>query len=170
MRARAVSHSSGAGFDRAPAIVIRPARADDLGPIGDLEQASFSDPWSRQSFRNLLGDDRVLFVVAESAPGEVVGYLVTWFVADEAEVANVVVATPARRRGIGGALIDRALAEARSRGAATVYLEVRESNAAARRLYERRGFVVVGRRKRYYHRPDEDALVLRCTVAPSGAT
>ncbi len=98
------------------------------------------------------------------------GYLVTWFVADEAEVANVVVAAPARRRGIGGALIDHALTEARSRGTAQVYLEVRESNLDARRLYERRGFMVVGRRKRYYHRPDEDALVLRCTLAPAGET
>jgi ribosomal-protein-alanine N-acetyltransferase len=145
-------------------VAIRHATAEDLGPVGDIEQASFTDPWSRQSFRSLLGDERVLFAVAHVSPGELAGYVVTWFAGDEGEIANLAVAPSARRHGIGAALLDASLAEARRRGVKQVYLEVRESNAAARALYERRGFSVVGRRKRYYRHPDEDALLLRRTI------
>ena len=88
----------------------------------------------------------------------------TWFAGDEGEIANLAVAPSARRHGIGAALLDASLGEARRRGVKQVYLEVRESNAAARALYERRGFSVVGRRKRYYRHPDEDALLLRRTI------
>ncbi|HJU88130.1 MAG TPA: ribosomal protein S18-alanine N-acetyltransferase [Gemmatimonadaceae bacterium] len=145
--------------------MIRHATAEDLGRIGDIEQVSFTDPWSRQSFRALLGDDRVLFAVANVAPREVVGYVVTWFVSDEAEIANLAVAPEGRRHGVGAALLDAALVEARRRGVRQVYLEVRESNIAARALYERRGFSVMGRRRKYYRHPEEDALVLRREIA-----
>lgn len=143
---------------------IRDATASDLGRIGDIEQTSFSDPWSRQSFRALIGDRRVLFAVADVPEQVVAGYVVTWFAADEGEIANLAVAPELRQRGIGVALLDAALTEARARSVQAVYLEVRESNVAARALYEGRGFVVVGRRRRYYRRPDEDALVLRLEV------
>jgi ribosomal-protein-alanine acetyltransferase len=99
----------------------------------------------------------------------VVGYAVAWFAADEAELANLAVAASARGRGVGALLLDAVLAEAAHRGAATVYLEVRESNAAARRLYASRSFAEVGRRRRYYHNPAEDALVLARPIAPGPA-
>jgi ribosomal-protein-alanine N-acetyltransferase len=154
--------SSGEPLTHGPADpMIRRAIAADLGPIGDIEQASFSDPWSRHSFRVLLGNDRVLFAVAQSSSGEVTGYVVIWFAADEGEIANLAVAPAERGKGIGAALLDAALREARSRSTREVYLEVRESNVAARGLYEGRGFSVVGRRRKYYRQPDEDALVLR---------
>jgi ribosomal-protein-alanine N-acetyltransferase len=86
---------------------------------------------------------------------------VAWFAADEGEIANLAVREPTRRRGIGAALLDAALAEGTRRGAANMYLEVRESNEAARRLYASRGFEEIGRRRRYYRHPVEDAIVLR---------
>ncbi len=156
-----VAPTSGGRGQVPPPVTIRPATAGDLGRVGDIEQASFTDPWSRQSFRALLGNNRVLFAVAQSGAGEVVGYVVIWFAADEGEIANLAVSPTERGKGVGAALLDAALVEARSRATREVYLEVRESNAAARGLYEGRGFSVVGRRRKYYRHPEEDALVLR---------
>ena len=73
----------------------------------------------------------------------------------------------ARRRGIGGFLLDAMIAELRTEGVLILYLEVRESNEAARSLYESRGFVAVGRRPGYYRHPVEDALVLKREIAPT---
>ena len=103
----------------------------------------------------------------------VAGYVVTWLVADEAELANLAVAPDRRRQGIGRYLLDAAMVEAVAGGAASLYLEVRESNVAARALYGARGFVAVGRRPSYYRNPAEDALLLRYRPragADTGAT
>ena len=142
-------------------VTIEPAIRSDLAVIAELETAAFSDPWSTASFESVLAEPAAYMAVARSAESEVVGYLVAWFAADEGEIANLAVREPTRRRGIGAALLDGALAEAARRGAENLYLEVRESNDAARRLYASRGFEEIGRRRRYYRRPDEDAIVLR---------
>jgi ribosomal-protein-alanine N-acetyltransferase len=91
----------------------------------------------------------------------VLGYVVAWFVVDEAEIANLAVSDQARRAGIGARLLDHAVGAAEQRQCRVVFLEVRESNAAARALYASRGFEVAGRRSKYYRKPVEDALVLR---------
>ena len=156
-----------AGADGGPpaGLVLRRATAEDLDAVVMIERVSFSDPpWSRRSFASLLDDPRVRFSVAclPSGGGPVVaGYVVTWLVADEAELANLAVAPDRRRQGIGRYLLDAAMAEAVAGGAASLYLEVRESNVAARALYGARGFVAVGRRASYYRNPAEDALLLR---------
>ena len=108
----------------------------------------------RESFRDALAHPAVYFACARSDDGEVLGYVVAWFVADEGEIANLAVAPAGWGRGIGRALLDAALSEARARTASAVYLEVRDSNERARRLYRSRGFEEVGRRRRYYRRPD----------------
>jgi ribosomal-protein-alanine N-acetyltransferase len=87
--------------------------------------------------------------------------------ADEGEIADLAVAPWARRRGVGGLLLDLAAADARDVGVRTLYLEVRESNAAAIALYESRGFGTIGRRRQYYRHPMEDALVLRRDLSAS---
>jgi ribosomal-protein-alanine N-acetyltransferase len=154
---------------RAP-VRLRRATAADVDAVAAIEQASFSDPWSRDAFASLVRNADVFFTVADAAPplrapiAPPLGYVVAWFVLDEAEVANIAVAAEARGGGVGARLLDAALDEARRRGAAHVFLEVRESNAVARRLYASRGFVELGRRKRYYRAPVEDALVLRRTL------
>lgn len=146
--------------------VIEPATEADLAEIAHLERRSFSDPWSARSFADLVANPRVLFLCARAhAGGPAVGYVVAWFVADEGEIANLAVSPDERGRGVGAALLDAALAEAARRGAITVYLEVRDSNEVARRLYGSRGFEEVGRRRRYYRRPVEDAVILRRTLA-----
>jgi [ribosomal protein S18]-alanine N-acetyltransferase len=139
---------------------VEPATMGDLALIIEIERASFSDPWSSSSFQSVLAEPRAFFAVARDAESAVAGYVVAWFVADEGEIANLAVGHPTRRRGIGAALLDAALDEGRRRGAAAIYLEVRESNTAARALYERRDFREVGRRRKYYRQPAEDAVVL----------
>lgn len=152
-------HSPSAETSRA-SLRLRPACSDDLPSVVAIERASFSDPWSRQAFVDSLSDPVRLFLVA--VDGSVVaGYVIAWFVAGEGEIANIAVAPAWRGRGIGAALLDAALAAGTSRGATAIYLEVRESNAPARALYASRAFQEVGRRRGYYRRPLEDAIVLR---------
>jgi [ribosomal protein S18]-alanine N-acetyltransferase len=142
-------------------VTIEPALHVDLVEIAELEKAAFSDPWSFQSFESVLAEPAAYMAVARGADDQVAGYVVAWFAADEGEIANLAVREPTRRRGIGAALLDEALAEGSKRGTLNMYLEVRESNVAARRLYASRDFEEIGRRRRYYRRPVEDAIVLR---------
>jgi [ribosomal protein S18]-alanine N-acetyltransferase len=93
--------------------------------------------------------------------GNVVGFIVGRQVDDEWEIENIAVTGAARRRGLGSRLVGELLDLARSRGGKSVFLEVRESNRAARSLYEKWAFIEVGRRKTYYQNPPEDALVLK---------
>lgn len=145
-------------------LVLRAARDADIDAVLAIEHASFGDPWSRSAFLELISDPRVAFLIAD-ASGEVQGYVVAWFVLDEGEIGNLAVADAARRGGIGARLLDGAIAAVGAAKADALYLEVRDSNAAARALYASRGFREVGRRRDYYRRPKEDALVLRLELA-----
>ncbi len=101
------------------------------------------------------------FLVAEASGERIVGYVVALDAADEGEILNLAVAPAMRRTGLGRALVHEILEVLSDRGVRQVYLEVRESNAPARALYAAHGFKEVGRRKQYYRRPVEDAIVLR---------
>lgn len=149
-------------------MTLRRAAATDLDAVVAIERASFTDPpWSRDSFLALVDSPRAYFTVAcESLTDQVIGYVVAWFVADEAEIANLAVTPDRRGRGVGSRLLDAALTAARLAGARVVHLEVRDSNAAARALYGSRGFGTVGRRRHYYRDPVEDALLLRRDFTP----
>ena len=142
-------------------VTIEPALRVDVPVIAELERAAFSDPWSLASFESVMDEPASYVAVARDASSRLAGYVVAWFVADEGEIANLAVREPTRRQGVGAALLDAALTEGRRRGAQNLYLEVRESNDAARRLYASRGFEELGRRRRYYRHPVEDAVVLR---------
>jgi ribosomal-protein-alanine N-acetyltransferase len=150
-------------------VQVRPARADDVRRVAEIERRSFGDPWSLASFADLVDDPRVLFLVVE-ADGAVAGYSVVWTAVDESELANLAVAPEHRGRGLGALLLDAAIAAARGRNADVMFLEVRESNRVAQALYASRGFRQVGRRRRYYRHPAEDALVLRAPLAPGAAS
>ena len=141
---------------------IRVATADDVAAIHRIERACFTDPWSASSFRSMFAHPQVWATVAERE-GAVVGYCVAWMVGDEAELANIAVEPSLRRAGVGAKLLDQFLRAADGHGVTATYLEVREGTTAALRLYESRGFVATGRRKRYYRHPEEDAVVMRRT-------
>ena len=140
------------------------AKPADLDAVFELEAASFSDPWSRASFDELLLNERATFGVIRSAVNELLAYGVVLLAADEAELANIAVVPASRGRGLGDALLAWLLQSAAARGARTIFLEVRASNAAARRLYEKQGFSRISVRKAYYRNPTEDAVVMKADL------
>ena len=123
-----------------------------------IQQGLKSSPAGRPvSGRETEGENRLALVVEEDS--QVKGFLIGRVLGDEWEIENVVVAEKARKRGFGRALVDEFVKTAREQGGQTLYLEVRESNAAARRLYEKCQFAETGRRRNYYHSPQEDAVL-----------
>ncbi|WP_411282385.1 ribosomal protein S18-alanine N-acetyltransferase [Gemmatimonas sp.] len=144
-----------------PIIVIRPTSADDVPAMASIEALAFSDPWPAMSFRELLAHPYSRMASAVDESGGIVGYCIMLRAVDEAEIANIATAPGMRRRGVGAQLLDDAIAAGTEAGVVALFLEVRESNIAARALYASRGFVAVGRRRGYYKQPVEDALILR---------
>ena len=140
---------------------LRPMTASDGDAVAAIEARSFSDPWPARAFTTLLERSHARLQLAVNADGQIIGYCVMLMALDEREIANICVDSVARGHGVAGLLLDEALASADDALALTVFLEVRESNTAARRLYASRGFRMVGRRRGYYQHPTEDALVLR---------
>lgn len=140
---------------------IRKAGESDLREVARIERASFSDPWSIGEFTGVLSSPYAIFLVAVDERGRVGGYVVMMAILDESEVLNIAVDVQLRGAAIGARLLDSAIADAELNGARTTFLEVRESNEAALRLYRSRGFEELSRRPGYYRSPVEDALVLR---------
>ena len=130
-----------------------------------LEQgASTAAHWSVAQYRAAFSAAQVILVGEED---QVQGFLIAREVPPEWEIENVVVAARARRLGLGGRLVDEFLRIALHRGARSFFLEVRESNLAARRLYEKKGFAASGRRKQYYCEPAEDAITYSLGIGRS---
>ena len=128
--------------------------------IAAMEQAYFTDAWSENCVRSELTNPLSLWLVAVS--GEtVVGYIGSQTVLGETDIMNVAVAEQYRRRGIARELLQQLRSRLQADGVYAITLEVRVSNEAAIRLYHSLGYVQVGRRPNYYHKPKEDALILR---------
>jgi [ribosomal protein S18]-alanine N-acetyltransferase len=122
----------------------------------------FSDPWPERDLGDCVRTGVPFFVADQD--GAVIGYVIARLVLDEGEILTLGV-TPLRQgRGIGRALVHAMLAHLRRAGVTKVFLEVRESNTVARRLYAALGFADVGRRRAYYRFPTEDAVVLRAAI------
>lgn len=140
-------------------VIIRAPGPDDLEAIVAIEQASFSDAWEPESFRSLVAPPAEHCRVAVRE-GTVLGYWVGSRIDDEAELANFAVDPSLRRSGVGTQLLEDFLIHVGALGSTTVFLEVRASNTAALALYRRYGFVELTRRKGYYRKPEEDAVVM----------
>ena len=135
------------------------ADASMLPQIEAIERACFSVPWTRDQLAAQLDENRHVFLAAIDGE-QVLGYVGMMVVLDEGYISNVAVTPEARRQGVGRALIAALLQRAEALELAFVTLEVRPSNAAAIVLYEGFGFEPVGRRKNYYDKPSEDALLM----------
>lgn len=151
-----------------PGLEIRPPRRGDLLAIIRIEAASFSDPWDTASLLSELRVDRMRRPLCAVRGDDLVGYIMSWKVADEWHVINIAVATSARRSGVGTRLLEASMAAAVDEGCATVTLEVRVGNAPALAFYERHGFRTIDRRRHYYRDTGEDALVLIRVLRPVG--
>ena len=138
---------------------VVPLQARHIKAVAGLERQIFPDPWSENTLRGELESPLSRWFVLEEGE-RVLGYVATMNIAGEVHVTNVAVAPQCRRRGYARLLLDRALHFARENGAFCMTLEVRESNAPAIALYRALGFVPVGLRPRYYHDPEESALLM----------
>ena len=128
--------------------------------IARLEEICFSEPWSEKSIASELENPLSLWLVA--LDGETVaGYIGSQTVMDETDMMNVAVHPEYRRQGIGEALVMALIRQLQQTGSKNLSLEVRTSNVSARNLYEKLGFIQVGKRPRYYRNPREDAYILR---------
>lgn len=141
--------------------IIRKMIEADLDTVASLERSVYERPWGRHLFARMIELPSGIACVATLNEQQVIGYALGWSVGDEAELANIAVSEPYRRRGIGASLLDAYCQRAKAIGAERMFLEVRASNAMATSLYHKQGFRVVGRRSGYYSRPDEDAVVMR---------
>ena len=138
---------------------VRILSVSDAPSLALLEKECFSCPWSEESFCECLSNDRFYFVgLFEN--GELVGYGSLVTVLDEGDIAIMAVRADKRGRGFGKTVLTALENEAKKRGVVYLHLEVRESNAPARHLYEGFGFLSDGIRKNYYQKPLENAVLM----------
>jgi ribosomal-protein-alanine N-acetyltransferase len=150
-----------------PEVHIRPMLEIDLGEVAAIEQKSYAFPWSENIFRDCL---RVGYTCrALDLAGQVIGYGVMSLGAGEAHILNLCVREEFRTFGFGRRLLEHMLERAGAAGISEAFLEVRPSNLAAIRLYQRLGFEQIGIRRGYYQAPDgrEDAIVLKLDLRQS---
>lgn len=144
-------------------IKIREMELEDLPEIMDIETSSFSIPWSEIAFINELNKKYSFTRVAEFQD-KVVGYICVNYIYNEAHILNLAVHPEYRKKGIATKLMKDAIINLINKGCIYYYLEVRESNISAQRFYKKFGFKTVGRRKKYYQYPDEDAILMMLRI------
>ncbi len=154
---------------RTDELTIRPMRLEDVDEVSLMERVIFPSPWPRQAFANELEEENASLCLVARIGKLLAGYLVAWFVMEEAHLGNVAVAPEFRRRGIATELAKSLIREAEARRVQLMTLEVRVSNIAAIRLYRNFGFKTISMRRNYYVDNGEDAFVmLREMTPPSG--
>lgn len=131
----------------------------------DIEEKSFSIPWSQNAFEESLSYDHALFLVAVSAETEkVVGYVGMYKIFNEGEIMNVAVHPDYRGMGIGTKLMKAIIEKGQEKDIKDIILEARQSNSTAITMYEKIGFKKIGIRKNFYEKPVEDAVVMNYRV------
>jgi len=141
-------------------LVIEPMQECDVCRIAQIEHACFSLPWSESCIRSELTNPLSLWLTARVGE-QVVGYIGSQTVLGEADIMNIAVDQPYRRRGVGKKLLLELERKLKENEVYSLTLEVRASNEAAISLYHTLGYNAVGRRPNYYQKPKEDALILR---------
>ena len=140
-------------------LIIEDLRPEEIPDVLAIERDSFSTPWSEILFMNEIHKPQSLPKAARCR-GKLVGYICANYVLDEGHILNVTVHPEYRRQGVAEALVRHVTALLAERGCRVIFLEVRTSNNAAKAMYERAGFSVIGARKNYYTHPAEDALAM----------
>jgi ribosomal-protein-alanine N-acetyltransferase len=146
-------------------IIIERMEEGDLDEIIEIEKRSFPAPWSRNLFRETLSSPFSINLVARKKVDKgVVGYANFYLIGNEVQVLNIAIKPESRNRGYGSQFLSHAIGLLKAQGAEDFYLEVREGNSHAIRLYETLGFERIGKRKGYYPETKEDAIVMRLKI------
>ena len=141
-------------------MTIRKMALEDVDQVLAIDEASFSLPWPARSFHFELTNNPASRSWVAEIEGQVVGMVVGWMIVDEIHIATIATHNDFRRQGIAEKLLIHTLQSAKEEGALTSFLEVRESNRFARQMYNKFGYVEVGRRRHYYKDNNEDAILM----------
>lgn len=146
--------------------MVQPMNERYLTAVSAIEQESFSDAWSFLSLKNSLEDEKYRFYCLTTAGAEecVVGYAILLIVCGEGEIVRIAVDRAYREQGLGNMLLKEVVSAEKMRNTERLTLEVRESNTAAINLYRKNGFIPDGKRKNFYRKPTEDALLMSCAM------
>ncbi len=147
---------------------VRDVCDGDIERIARIERECFSTPWTEAQLRAQLRPGHVFLAACDG--GELLGYAGLMYVLDEGYISNVAVAPEHRRRGAAEALLRALRLRAHALELAFLTLEVRQGNAPARALYEKLGYKCVGRRKKYYENPREDAILMTLELSKNEET
>ncbi|KMK90772.1 ribosomal-protein-alanine N-acetyltransferase [Rossellomorea marisflavi] len=139
---------------------IRFMTVDDVDAVMEIEEQSFTVPWSREAFISEMEENHLSMYIVIEDEGQIAGYCGVWIVVDEAHITNVAVLPSHRGKGYGELLMRKIMEMAIESGARVMTLEARVSNVPAQSLYRKLGFQDGGIRKRYYSDNQEDALVM----------
>lgn len=141
-------------------MIILKMDTSHVSQVAELEKISFNDPWSLNSIASELQNPLAYWLVAVSDE-QVMGYVGSQTVMGETDMMNIAVHPNFRRQGIAEALVSALVDDLKSQGSHCLTLEVRASNEPAKKLYEKLGFLLIGKRPKYYRNPREDSLILR---------
>jgi len=139
---------------------LREMQRADLNKVLEIERASFEQPYTREIFEQEL-KIKVANLWVATHRKNILGYIDFWVVADEVELISIAVHPQFKRMGVGDLLLGEMLRHVEALGSAFVYLDVRESNLPAQKLYSKFGFTKVGVRRRYYSDNQEDAIIMK---------
>ena len=140
---------------------IVPSEISHFEKIASLEKECFSDPWREEDFSSASNNPAFVCVsVLSSDTDKIIGYGMMYCVEDTCDIINIAVSPLFRHQKIGSRIMEKLISTAKAEGAEKMFLEVRESNSAARGLYEALGFETTGKRKKYYKNPTEDAVLM----------
>ncbi|HZK55069.1 MAG TPA: ribosomal protein S18-alanine N-acetyltransferase [Desulfosporosinus sp.] len=140
--------------------LVRPMKLDDLEIILEIEHASFSTPWTLESFTSELIDNEYARYLCLELEGKVIGYMGLWFILDEGHITNIAITPDHRGQHWGEFLMRSMIEKMMEQGMERMTLEVRVSNSLAQCLYKRLGFASAGIRKGYYADTGEDAMIM----------
>lgn len=154
-------------FD-AERMTLRRMMLQDIEQVLEIEHRCFTSPWSRQAFVTELVDNRLAEYIVLEYEGRIIGYVGVWLVIDEGHITNVAIDPEFRGRHLGEYLMRTMMENCAAHGIQRITLEVRLTNTVAQQLYQKLGFVSVGKRRGYYTDNNEDALIMWADVASGG--
>lgn len=141
-------------------ITVRNMNKYDIDDVMKIEKLCFSVPWSKESFLIEITKNKCAYYIVAELDGKVVGYGGFWAIIDEGHITNIAVHPDYREMGIGSSIIEGLISKAKEKAITSMTLEVRMTNYIAQSLYEKFGFVPMGKRKNYYLDNNEDAIIM----------